>query len=144
VIEATPCCGKDTFLVNDYGCPYSQKGFGNRMRKWCDAAGLDKPDANGRKVSAHGVRKRTSDMAEGGATEAQMNAALWSPGSKMAATYIKREDKARLAAGAAIVLKVSRQSVPKNETRHLSALPSPDGRSGGTRTPNPRFWRPVL
>ena len=57
------------------------------MRKWCDVAGLDQPDANGRRVSAHGVRKRVaSDMAERGATEAQMNAALWSPGSKIAGT----------------------------------------------------------
>jgi hypothetical protein len=83
-------------------------------------------------------------MAEAGATDAQMNAALWSPGSKMAGIYIKRADKARLAADGASALKVSRQSVPKKEIRDLSALPKPDGRSGGTRTPNPRFWRPVL
>jgi hypothetical protein len=135
IIETTPC-GADTFLMNDYGRPFSQKGFGNRMRKWCDAAGLPQCSA---------LRKRTaSDMAEGGATEAQMNAALWSPGSKMAGTYIKRADKARPAASGQSVLKVSRQSVPKKERPDLWALPKPDGRSGGTRTPNPRFWRPVL
>ena len=37
VIDATPV-GEDTFLVTDYGRPFTGNGFGNKMREWCDAA----------------------------------------------------------------------------------------------------------
>lgn len=39
-----------TFLVNSYGKAFTAAGFGNRMRKWCDEAGLPQ-------CSAHGLRK---------------------------------------------------------------------------------------
>jgi integrase len=68
VIEATPVVGKDTWLVTQYGRPFTVAGFGNKMRQWCDAAGLPH-------CSAHGVRKAGACIAaENGATEKQIMA----------------------------------------------------------------------
>lgn len=40
------------FLVNDTGKPFTNAGFGNKMREWCDEAGLPH-------CTAHGLRKAT-------------------------------------------------------------------------------------
>jgi integrase len=48
-ILATPS-GAMIFLLNEYGRPFSRKGFGNKIRQWCDEAGLPE-------CSAHGLRK---------------------------------------------------------------------------------------
>lgn len=50
-INATKC-GDMTFLVNEFGRPFTVKGFGQRFAKWADAAGL--PD----RCRSHGLRKR--------------------------------------------------------------------------------------
>jgi integrase len=42
--------GDMCFLVTDRGQPFTRKGFGNKMRQWCDEAGLPH-------CSAHGLRK---------------------------------------------------------------------------------------
>lgn len=39
VIDASPC-GDLTFLVSDRVHPFTVNGFGNKMREWCDKAGL--------------------------------------------------------------------------------------------------------
>ncbi len=39
-IDASPC-GDLTFLVTEFGNPFTSNCFGNRMRKWCDEAGLE-------------------------------------------------------------------------------------------------------
>jgi integrase len=49
-IAATKITGTDTFLVTSQGKPFTAKGFGNKMREWCDQAGL--PDC-----TSHGLRK---------------------------------------------------------------------------------------
>ena len=49
-IAATPVTGADTYLVTEFGKSFTANGFGNKMRDWCDAAGL--PDC-----SSHGLRK---------------------------------------------------------------------------------------
>lgn len=49
IIDASPT-GDLTFLVTSFGIPFTRAGFGNRMRKWCDEAGLPE-------CSAHGLRK---------------------------------------------------------------------------------------
>lgn len=48
-ILATPSGGL-VFLLSEHGRPYSRKGFGNKMRQWCDEAALPN-------CSAHGLRK---------------------------------------------------------------------------------------
>jgi integrase len=82
-----------TFLVTDYGRPYSAAGFGNRFRAWCDAAGLP-----GR--SAHGLRKAGATMlAERGASEAQLRAIFgWDESSNEPRRYTRAARRKRLAA----------------------------------------------
>lgn len=51
-----------TFLVTEYGRPFTANGFGNKFRGWCNQAGLPH-------CSAHGLRKATAArLAERGAT----------------------------------------------------------------------------
>ena len=83
VIDATPC-GDLTFLVTEYGKPYSANGFGNRFREWCDKAGLPH-------CSAHGLRKAGACIAaENGATEAQLMAIFGWSDPEMPALYTKK------------------------------------------------------
>jgi integrase len=90
-IEAMPMTGIETFLVTDYGKPFSVDGLGNKVRQWCDEAGLPH-------CTAHGLRKalarRTADL---GATQQQLKAVgTWSNDAEVA-TYVKGADQARLA-----------------------------------------------
>ncbi|ULJ72804.1 hypothetical protein [Rhizobium gallicum] len=39
--------GPLTFLVTEYGKPFSDKGLGNKMRQWCDKAGFFHCSAHG-------------------------------------------------------------------------------------------------
>jgi len=46
----------ETYLLNEYGQPFaSPEGLRNRMRKWCDEAGLPH-------LSSHGIRKGSGTM----------------------------------------------------------------------------------
>jgi integrase len=63
-IDAAPT-GDLTFLITDYGRPFSIPGFGNKMRQWCNEAGLPQ-------CSAHGLRKAGARAAENGATAHQL------------------------------------------------------------------------
>lgn len=52
-------------VVNSYGRPFSVAGLGNKMRDWCDEAGLPG-------CTLHGLRKATSRrVAESGGTDAE-------------------------------------------------------------------------
>jgi integrase len=54
--------GDLTFLVNDYGQPFTANSFGNKMRQWCNEAGLPH-------CTSHGLRKTGAAIAaENGAT----------------------------------------------------------------------------
>lgn len=90
--------GELTFLATSRGQPFDKASFGNWFAKKCKEAGVP-----GR---AHGLRKCGAvRAAEGGATEAQMNAIFgWAEGSKESSTYIKKADRARRAAAAAQTL----------------------------------------
>jgi integrase/recombinase XerD len=62
VVAKTKLTGRETFLVTNYGKPFSPAGFGIRFRQWCDQAGLPH-------CSAHGLRKATAArLAERGAS----------------------------------------------------------------------------
>jgi integrase len=92
-IDAGPC-GNLTFLVTAHGKPFTTAGFGNRMRKWCDAAGL-------KGCSAHGLRKAGACIAaENGATEAQLMAIFGWSDPDMAALYTKKARQKRIAGDA--------------------------------------------
>ena len=67
VIDASQS-GDLLFLVTEHGKPFSIAGFGNKMRQWCNEAGLPH-------CSAHGLRKSGAAFAaEQGATPHQLMA----------------------------------------------------------------------
>lgn len=71
-LAATPV-GETIYLLNDQNKAFTIAGFGNKMRDWCDAAGLPQ-------CSAHGLRKASAvEMAESGATAPELCALFgWS------------------------------------------------------------------
>lgn len=74
--------GATTFLVTDHGKPFaSAKSFGNKVRDWCDQAGLPH-------CTAHGLRKAGATIAaENGATSHQLKAIFdWSTLSSLSCT----------------------------------------------------------
>ena len=132
-----------TFLVTEYGKPFSGGGFGNKMRKWCN-------DVNLPECSAHGLRKATATMlAEAGATEHQLMAIFGWSDSKMAQHYTKAAQSKRLIDAGFERRKtyVSRNNVPLSSSQTTGeanrgknngkTMPENKyGGPGGTRTPN--------
>lgn len=90
-IDAMPATGIGHFLVTDYGKPFTVAGLGNKMREWCDAAGLPH-------CTMHGLRKAQSRrLAEAGATDAQGRAVTGQKKNETFAYYAARADRQRLA-----------------------------------------------
>lgn len=90
-IEAMPVAGIGAFLVTEFGKPFSVAGLGNKMRQWCDEAGLPH-------CSAHGLRKATSRrLAEDGATDAQGRAVTGQKKDATFAYYAAHANRERLA-----------------------------------------------
>ena len=84
-----------TFLLTEWGKPFTGNGFGNWFRDQCDAAGLPQ-------CSAHGVRKaRATILAERGATDRQLMAMFGWESAREATKYTEAADKKRLAREAA-------------------------------------------
>jgi integrase len=99
--------GDMTFLVTEYGVPFSEKGIGNKMRTWCDEANLPQ-------CTAHGLKKAAATIAaENGATTPQLMAMFdWTtPGQ--AEPYIRTADQKKLAAHTATLILLP--SVPFSE-----------------------------
>ncbi len=77
-IDALPAQPIRFLVTTQFGKPFSDAGMGNRMRKWCDAAGLPN-------CSLHGLRKAMArQLAESGATDAEGMAVT---GHKKPATF---------------------------------------------------------
>jgi integrase len=103
VIDASPC-GNLTFLVNDLGRPFTDAGFGNKFRDWCDQAGL-------RHCSSHGLRKAGATVAaNNGATAHQLMAIFGWSTLKMAEVYTRAADQERLAHAAMHMLETPEQN----------------------------------
>lgn len=82
IIDASPC-GDLTFLVTEFGRPFTSAGFGNRFRQWCDEANL-------KNCSAHGLRKAAAArLAELGATEHEIMAVTGHRTSKEVTRYTR-------------------------------------------------------
>lgn len=93
ILDATPQ-GTSSYIVTEFGKPFSAAGFGNRFRKWCDDAGLTH-------CSAHGLRKAGATIAaENGATEHQLMSIYGWESPKQAALYTRKVNRHRLAFGA--------------------------------------------
>jgi integrase len=99
---AATACGDEAFLETGRGNPFTANGFGNKMREWCDAAGLPA-------CSSHGLRKvGATRCAEGGATEYQMMAIFDWDTPAQAATYIKEANRKRMTMTSAHMLETPR------------------------------------
>lgn len=76
--------GTKTYLVTEFGKPFSIKGLGNRFRKWCDDAKLTH-------CSAHGLRKAGATIAaENGASEEDLKAIFGWENAKEANLYTRK------------------------------------------------------
>jgi len=83
-----------TFLVTEFGKPFTSNGFGNRFRKWCNEAGL-------KHCSAHGLRKAAAaKLAEGGSTEHEIMAVTGHQTSKEVQRYTKAAQQKKMAQSA--------------------------------------------
>lgn len=132
-----------TFLITEYGKPFSSNGFGNKMRQWCNDAHLPE-------CSSHGLRKASATiLAEAGATEHQLMAIFGWSDSKMAQLYTKAA-QSKLIIDAGFERRKShmaRKNVPLSSTRNSgetnrgkndgkTTSEDSSGGPGGTRTPN--------
>jgi integrase len=91
IIDSTPTLGVKTFLVTNFGKPFTPAGFGNWFRDRCNEAGLSD-------ISAHGGRKATARrLAEIGCS-AHMIAAITGHASLAEVQrYANAADRKRLA-----------------------------------------------
>lgn len=90
-LAAMAATGLQSFLITEFGKPFSAAGFGNKMRQWCDEAGLPQ-------CSAHGLRKAIGRrMAESMASQQAMKAVGGWSGDSEVATYAADANKANLA-----------------------------------------------
>lgn len=84
-------CGHLSFLNTAYGKPFTPAGIGNKMRDWCDAAGLSN-------CTSHGLRKASGRLlAEAGGSEKQIMAVLGHKSSKEVEVYTKAASQVLLA-----------------------------------------------
>lgn len=97
VIDASTL-GQMTFLVTEYGKPFTDKGFGQWFRTRCNQAGLPH-------CAAHGLRKAGAILAaENGATDRQLMALFDWETADQATIYTENANRKRLAAEAARLL----------------------------------------
>lgn len=79
-----------TFLVTEFGQPFSEAGFGNWFRDQCDAAGL-------KHCSAHGLRKLAATrLAEAGCSHAEIKAVTGHRTDKEVSRYIEAASQRKL------------------------------------------------
>ena len=91
VLAATNMVGVTTFLVTDYGKPFTAAGFGGWFRDRCNEAGLPH-------CTAHGVRKAfLRRMAEVGCSEEYIASISGHRNMDEIRTYVRAANKARMA-----------------------------------------------
>jgi integrase len=125
IIDAT-ATGHLTFLVTEFGKPFSGKGFGSKFKAWCKQAGLPQ-------CACHGLRKAGATLAaENGATESQLMAMFGWKDPQMATLYTKAANRKKLAGDA---------------TKYIVVPPQIDGGTISTEDadkskPSDAGWRP--
>jgi integrase len=91
LIAATPVTGTETYLVTSFGKAFTANGFGNKMREWCDEAGL--PDC-----SSHGLRKLMMiRLAHAGYSAPQIGAISGHKDLREIQLYIEQMNRAQMA-----------------------------------------------
>jgi site-specific recombinase XerD len=122
-LAVTPT-GDLTYLINDLGSAFTINGLGNKMRDWCDAAGLPQ-------CSSHGLRKAAAViLAENGATASELCALFGWSKLETAEIYVREAQKRKMVANAFTRLDEYRNresvSVPTtktaNETKRKKSL----------------------
>jgi len=114
--------GSKTFLVTDYGKPFSKAGFGNKMREWCDEAGLPQ-------CTAHGLRKAIARrLAESGESQQSIKSVGGWKGDAEVATYTAAADQRRLASAA--VGRLSIADLANRKSQLANPLPQAPDRKG--------------
>lgn len=90
-IDALPAAPIRFMVTTAFGKPFTDAGMGNKMRDWCDAAGLPH-------CSMHGLRKAISrQLAESGATDAEGQAITGHKKAETFAHYRAQANRALLA-----------------------------------------------
>lgn len=103
LIDASQC-GDLTFLGTVFGKSFTSNEFGNRMRQWCDDAGLEH-------CSAHGLRTAaTARLAEIGCTDAEIMSITGHTTRKEVDRYTKGARQRRLAENVLVRLKTASDS----------------------------------
>jgi len=93
-IDAMPVRGIVSYLVTEQGRPFSRKGFGNRMRKWCDEAGLPQ-------CTTHGLRKAVARrMAEAGIGHSGIKSITLHSNDSEVSLYTKQAEQRSMAKAA--------------------------------------------
>lgn len=103
-ILAAPSGGM-IFLLSAHGRPYTRKGFGNKMRQWCDEAGLPQ-------CSAHGLRKAAARrFAEAGCSNQQIKSWTGHTTDSEVARYTAAADQQALSdeAGAMLMANLAKR-----------------------------------
>jgi integrase len=91
IIAASPMVGVKSFLVTDYGKPFTAAGFGNWFRDQCDQAGLHH-------CTAHGLRKAfLKRMAEANCNEDYIASISGHKNMDEIRTYVRAANKAKMA-----------------------------------------------
>ena len=92
-----------TFLVTEFGKPFTSAGFGNWFRDRCDEAGLPQ-------CSAHGLRKLAATrLANAGCSTDQIKAITGHKSLSEVARYTRAADQARLARQAIGMMRADRE-----------------------------------
>lgn len=90
-IDAMPTVGTEALIVTAKGKPYTVDGFGNKVREWCDAAGLPK-------CTAHGLRKALATRgANAGISQQELKSLGQWKGDDEVKLYTENADRSRLA-----------------------------------------------
>jgi integrase len=90
--------GAMVFLLSEHNKPFSSKGFGNKVRQWCDEAGLPQ-------CSAHGLRKAAARrFAEAGCSNQQIKSWTGHTTDSEVACYTAAADQKLLSDSAAELL----------------------------------------
>ena len=80
-----------TFLLTEFGKPFTANGFGNKFKDWCRQADLPH-------CSAHGIRKATSTaLADSGATPHEIMAITGHQSLKEVERYTKASNRRKTA-----------------------------------------------
>ena len=99
--------GTTTWLVTDYGSPFTDDGLGNRFRKWADDAGLPH-------CTLHGLRKAGATIAaENGATDEQLMAIFGWTTKQQTTLYTAKANRRKLAEAGMKHLRLAQEAATK-------------------------------